>query len=135
MIDAALTYGVPASHADLLMQPLVGVLTTVGRDGVPQSTAVWYLLDEGEVRISVRTDRQKYRNLQRNPVASLLVVDPARTSRTLEIRADVEIRPDPGAAHAQRFAPMYGSATSAWDPPGVERAVLALTPRRIVTLG
>jgi PPOX class probable F420-dependent enzyme len=135
MTDAALTYGVPASHADLLTQPLVGVFTTVGRDGVPQSTAVWYLLDEGEVRVSVRTDRQKYRNLQRHPMASLLIVDPAKTSRTLEIRGDVEIRPDPGKMQAQRFAPVYGHATSAWDPPDVERAVLALTPRRIVTLG
>jgi hypothetical protein len=46
---------VPESHTDLLTQPLVGVVTTIGADGLPQSTALWYLLDHGELKISVRT--------------------------------------------------------------------------------
>src|SRR5688572_27542177 len=35
---------VPESHAGLLDAP-VGVLTTIGKDGFPQATAVWFIWD------------------------------------------------------------------------------------------
>jgi PPOX class probable F420-dependent enzyme len=133
--DAAIAFGVPESHADLLSQPLVGVLTTIGADGLPQSTALWYLLDEGELKISVMTSRQKYKNLLADPKATLFIFDPNSTGKTLEIRGEVEIRPDPDKAQAARFAPTYGSAASEWDPQGAIRVVLVLKPKRIVTFG
>jgi PPOX class probable F420-dependent enzyme len=133
--DAAVAYGVPESHAGLLTQPLVGVFTTIGADGLPQSTALWYLLHDDELKISVRTDRQKHKNLQANPHATLFIFDPGTTLRTLEIRGEIQIRPDPTKAEAERFAPSYGHAPSAWDPEGATRTVLVLKPRRIVTLG
>jgi PPOX class probable F420-dependent enzyme len=133
--DAAIAFGVPESHADLLSQPLVGVLTTIGADGLPQSTALWYLLDEGELKISVMTSRQKYKNLLADPKATLFIFDPNATGKTLEIRGEVEIRTDPDKAQAARFAPIYGSAASEWDPDGTIRAVLVLKPKRIVAFG
>lgn len=134
-MPAAASPGFPESHADLLTRPLVGVLTTIGDDGLPQSTALWYLLDEGELKISVRTDRQKYRNLLANPKATLFILDPESSVRTLEIRGEVELRPDPDKEQAARFAPTYGRPPSAWDPEGADRAILVLKPTRIVTLG
>jgi PPOX class probable F420-dependent enzyme len=133
--DAATPTGVPTTHLDLLSQPLIGVLTTIGSDGLPQSTALWFLLDEGELTMSVRTDRQKYRNLLANPNATLFIFDAQSTSRTLEIRGEIEIRPDPDKEHAAKFASVYGDAASAWDPEGVARVVLVLTPRRVVAFG
>ena len=135
MSDAAIALGVPDTHVDLLSQPLIGVLTTIGADGLPQSTALWFLLGDGEVKMSVRTDRQKYRNLLANPKATLFVLDPQNSARTLEIRGEVEIRPDPDKAHAESFSPVYGSAASAWDPEGTTRVLLALQPRRVVATG
>lgn len=41
---------IPASHPDLLSQPLTAVLTTIGTDGRPQSTAVWYHFDGSTLR-------------------------------------------------------------------------------------
>jgi len=130
-----MTLRVPETHVDLLSQPLVGVLTTIGRDGLPQSTALWYLLGPEEVHMSVRTDRQKYRNLLANPRATLFILDPQSPGRTLEIRGEVEIRPDPRKEHAQSFASVYGEAASAWDPEDVTRVLLALKPRRVVAFG
>ena len=63
----------PDSHRDLLTAPGVALLTTNGPDGYPQSTAIWYLADEDVVRISLHTSRQKYRNLRRDPHATLCV--------------------------------------------------------------
>jgi PPOX class probable F420-dependent enzyme len=126
---------VPASHIDLLNRPLVAVLTTVSSDGQPQSTAVWYLLDNDRLTVSVRTDRQKYRNVARDPRATFFVMDPGNTARTLELRCCVAVEPDPGKAHSEMFVPSYGSAPSIWDPEGTERAVLVLIPSRVVTVG
>jgi PPOX class probable F420-dependent enzyme len=133
--DAAIALGVPESHTGLLSQPLVGVFTTIGPDGLPQSTALWYLLDEGELKISVMTSRQKYKNLLANPRATLFILDPSSSGKTLEIRGEVEIRPDPDKAQAALFAATYGSAASQWDPEGATRALLVLRPKRIVAFG
>jgi PPOX class probable F420-dependent enzyme len=111
------------------------VLTTIGADGLPQSTALWYLCDEGELKMSVLTSRQKYRNLLANPKATLFILDPSSTGKTLDLRCEIEIRPDRDKAQAARFAETYGSAASAWDPPDTSRAVLVLHPVRIVTFG
>ena len=81
---------VPAGHADLLRLPATATLTTLDRSGRPASTAVWYLLDtDGELKSSVTTDRQKYRNLRADPRCSLLVIDPANSFRTQIGRAHV----------------------------------------------
>ncbi len=81
------TTTVPASHRDLL-QSDVAVLATIGADGYPQVTALWFLADdEGVVRLSLNTTRKKLRNLQRHPECTLFLLDRANPYRTLEIRA------------------------------------------------
>lgn len=49
-----------------------GVLVTQRRDGRPQLSNVAYHLGEDDVvRISITADRAKYKNLRREPIASL----------------------------------------------------------------
>jgi hypothetical protein len=96
---------------------------------------LWFLFDDDELKMSVRTDRQKYRNLLANPKATLFIFDPQSTARTLEVRGEVEIRPDPDNEHAKRFAAVYGDSASAWDPEGVTRVVIALKPIRVAAFG
>ena len=44
---------IPESHRDLLAAP-VGVLSTIGPDGFPQATAIWFLAEEdGSVLFSL----------------------------------------------------------------------------------
>src|SRR5215207_1623780 len=85
----AMTLDVPDTHVDLLEAPNTAVLTTIGANGQPQSTAVWFLVEDGVLKTSITTDRQKYRNLSRNPKATLFVLDPTNPYRTVEIRATV----------------------------------------------
>ena len=51
-----------------------GVLATLKRDGRPQLSNVSYMLDDGEVKISVTRDRAKTRNARRDPRVSMSVV-------------------------------------------------------------
>jgi PPOX class probable F420-dependent enzyme len=50
-----------------------GVLVTLKRDGRPQLSNITYHVSDGVVRISITADRAKYRNLVRDPRASLHV--------------------------------------------------------------
>jgi PPOX class probable F420-dependent enzyme len=66
---------VPESHRDLL-DGRFATLATVGPDGRPQLSEVWFLAEDDAVRVSLNVTRQKTRNLVANPVVSLLLLDP-----------------------------------------------------------
>jgi PPOX class probable F420-dependent enzyme len=85
------TLPIPASHLDLLIRPICGVLTTMGGDGQPQSSLVWVDVDGVFARINTTLQRQKGRNVLANPKVSLLVVDPDNTARYIQIRGDAEL--------------------------------------------
>jgi PPOX class probable F420-dependent enzyme len=82
---------IPASHIDLLTRPICGVLTTMARDGQPQSSLVWVDHDGECALVNTTLARQKGRNLLANRKVSLLVVDPDDTSRFIQIRCDAEL--------------------------------------------
>lgn len=128
---------IPASHRDLLETNQVVVLATVGSGGVPQVTATWFLAeDDGTVKLSLNTSRQKTRNLQRHPEATLFFFDPANPYRTLEIRARAGVEPDADYAFADRIGARYGGAdVRAMDQPGEERVVVSFVPIRVNTFG
>jgi PPOX class probable F420-dependent enzyme len=126
---------IPDSHRDLLEAPGVGVLTTVGRDGLPQSTAVWYMRDGDVIRTSLITTRQKYRNLVRHPLATLFVFDPTNPYRTVEVRGDASIEDDPGTSFFDQIIRHYGQGPETFPAPREGRVILTIRPRRVVTNG
>ena len=98
---------VPRTHLDLLTRPVCGVFTTLSRDGQPQSTLVWVDLDQECARLNTTLQRQKGRNLLRNQKVSLLVVDPANTSRFIQIRGDAELITDGAQGHLDALTRKY----------------------------
>ena len=128
---------IPASHRDLLASNQVVGLATVGSDGFPQVTAAWFLAeDDGTVKLSLNTARQKTKNLRRHPEATLFFFDPANPYRTLEIRARAEVEPDADYAFADRLGAKYGGADLRQnDQPGESRVVVSFVPVRINTFG
>ena len=122
---------IPASHLDLL-EASVAVLATVGPDGRPQQSVVWFLADGDLVRVSLNDSRQKTKNLLRNPVVDLLILDLAHTYRYLEIRGDAQIEPDPDYVIADRVGAKYDNADLRHhDRPGQSRVVLTIRPTTI----
>jgi PPOX class probable F420-dependent enzyme len=121
---------IPESHRDLL-DAQVATLATVGPDGRPQLSEVWFLVDDGTIRISLNTSRQKVKNLRRNPACTLLVLDLDNPQRYLEVRADARIEPDDDYAFADRVGAKYGSDLRVHDQPGESRITVELVPVRI----
>jgi PPOX class probable F420-dependent enzyme len=121
---------IPASHRDLL-ESNVATLATVGPDGRPQLTEVWFLEDDGSVAISLNTSRQKIKNLTERPQCSLLILDLAVTQRYLEIRGDAEITPDEDYVFADKVGRKYGADLRVHDGPGDQRVVVRIIPHRV----
>jgi PPOX class probable F420-dependent enzyme len=125
---------IPDTHRDLL-NAQVGVLGTIGASGRPQLSAIWFLAEGDTVKLSLNTSRQKVKNLQANPGASLLILDPASPYRYLELRGDAEISPDPDYVFADKVGAKYGADLRDRDKPGDVRVVVTITPTRVVTWG
>src|SRR5262245_41766141 len=125
----------PESHRDLLDAD-VAMLATIGHDGYPQVTALWFLFDDGMLRLSLNTTRQKVKNLQAHPECTLFILDRANPYRTLEVRARAEITPDADYAFAKKLGAKYGGADlSTRDRPGETRVVVSLQPIKVNTWG
>jgi PPOX class probable F420-dependent enzyme len=121
---------IPDSHRDLLDLP-VATLATVGSDGRPQLSAVWFLAEGDDLKISLNTARQKVRNLQRRPECTLFLLDLANPYRYLEVRGDAEVTPDENYEFASRVGAKYGSDVKAMDGPGQSRVVVTVKPAKI----
>jgi PPOX class probable F420-dependent enzyme len=128
---------IPESHRDLVSASQVVTLATHGKDGFPQVTALWFLQeDDGTIRVSLNTARQKTRNLQQTPQATLFFVDPANPYRTLEIRANATMEDDPDYTFADRVGAKYGGANLRdMDGPGQSRVVVSFEPVKVNTFG
>ena len=101
------TVPIPASHVDLLVRPVCGVLTTMLPDGQPQSTLMWLDYDGACARVNTTLERRKGRNLLANPRVSLLVVDPDNTGRFIQIRGDAELIMDGALEHLDALTRRY----------------------------
>jgi PPOX class probable F420-dependent enzyme len=126
---------VPESHRDLL-DSRFATLATVGPDGRPQVSEVWFLAEDDAVRVSLNVTRQKTKNLVANPAISVLLLDLANPLRYLELRGDAEITPDDDYSFADRLAAKYGEGVDLrqMDAPGQTRVVVTVKPVRVVAV-
>ncbi len=127
---------IPASHRDIVEQSQIVTLATLSADGSPHVTAMWFLWDDGTLRLSLNTARQKARNLLRDPRLSAFFVDPRNPYRTVEIRGSAQIVPDPDYVLADRVGAKYGAASlREMDQAGESRIAVTVIADKILTFG
>jgi PPOX class probable F420-dependent enzyme len=117
----------PDSHRDLLDAEFAS-LATIGDDGFPQSTELWFLHDAGELKLSLNTVRLKTRNLRKRPLCSLLLLDLKNPYRYLEVRGRARIEPDDDYAFADKLGAKYHTDLREIDQPGESRVVVTIEP-------
>ena len=118
----------PDTHRDLLDGQFAS-LATIGRDGFPQVTEIWFLHDEGELKLSLNSARLKTRNLQRDPKVSLMLLDLEVPYRYLEVRGNARVEPDDDYEFARKLGAKYGGADlKEHDQPGESRVVVTIEP-------
>ncbi len=126
---------IPSSHLDLLEAPIPVSIATVGPTGHPQITAIWVFVEGQNVVTSLAGVRQKLKNLQARPQATVFVIDPANPFRTLEVRGDVTIESDPDLATLKRVLAAYGTDLESFPGPLEDRTTVTLRPTHVVALG
>jgi PPOX class probable F420-dependent enzyme len=121
----------PDSHRDLL-DAQVATFATIGGNGLPQLTEVWFLHDDGELKLSLNDSRLKTRNLQKRPECSVLLLDLQNPYRYLEVRGNARLEPDDDYTFARKLGAKYGGAdVSEHDKPGDSRVVVTIEPANV----
>ncbi len=129
----------PAEIDEFLARPLVGVITTMDAEGRPRATPIWYAWKAGAAYMFTSRDSLKWRNLERNPYASLCVDwrEPPYAAVTMDgpVREVGESVYELALGMARRY---YGEeegrefAEAYRDEPS-DTVVFALTPHRVAS--
>jgi len=103
---------IPERFHDLFDETNFATFATVMPAGTPQQTVVWIDRERrsGADRVLVNTEsgRQKHRNVQRNPLVGVSIMDPEDPYRYVSVRGRVEEVTKEGAdEHADRLAQAY----------------------------
>lgn len=130
---------IPDSHVDLLTWDAKAFahVATVGPEGEPHSSPVWFEWDGENIRFSLTKMRQKYLNLQRDKRLALSVLDHANPYRYIEIRGEVvDVVPDPDIDFISRMAKKYlDKDRYPWHRPGDERVIMVVRPVKVSGMG
>jgi PPOX class probable F420-dependent enzyme len=126
---------IPASHEDILDKKGFLVLTTLGGDGAPQQSTVWYAWDGDALKVSTTAKRQKHRNITRDPRVSGMILDPDNPYRYLEVRGEATIEPDPKRELIEELSQRYTGGAFDDPAPDEDRVIIRIRPSRAATMG
>lgn len=127
----------PDSHRDLLSKKAFAALATVGQNGTPQVTPVWFDDDGRHIRFNTAKGRVKDKNLRRNPVVALSIQDPDNPYRYVQVKGRVaEVTEDGADAHIDALAKKYlGRDKYPHRQPGEVRVIYKVLPERVQVMG
>ena len=116
--------------------PYVGVVTTLRQDGSPHSTIVWVDVEDGKPSFNTALGRAKPNHLQRDPRASLLVVDPNDSYKWVAVSGRAELTEDGADAQIDKLAKKYlGQDEYPWRKPTETRVKVLIDPERVDASG
>ena len=106
-------------------------LTTLFRDGRPQTHPMWVDADDEHVIVNTETGRQKYRNIERDPRVAIMIWDQEMPYRYAEVRGEVaEIITGPEAReHIDKLSQKMNGQPYGF-PIQTERVILKIRPIR-----
>lgn len=128
---------IPESHLDILKKKAFAHVATIGPNGEPHSSPVWFDFDGEYLYFSNTKTRQKYKNILKNPKVALSILDPDNPYRYIEIRGDViSIQDDVNNEFIDKLAKKYLSLEHyPFDSVSDERVVIKIRPTRSTFMG
>jgi len=131
----------PPAARELIESGALAHLVTLNADGSPQVSCVWVGLEDGEIVSGHLGDRQKLRNVRRDPRVSLSLegteVQPPGLKEYLVVHGRAQVEPGGAPELLQRLAHVYLGPDVTFPPmddppPGL---VLRITPERVGGVG
>jgi PPOX class probable F420-dependent enzyme len=112
--------------------PFVGVITELRKDGSPHSTVVWVDVEDGKVSFNTARGRAKPLNLERDPRASLLVIDPNDPYRWLAVSGRAELTEEGADEQIDKLAKKYiGKDKYPWRRHDETRVKVLIEPEKV----
>jgi PPOX class probable F420-dependent enzyme len=116
--------------------PYVGVVTTLREDGSPHSTIVWVDVENGKPSFNTALGRAKPNHLQRDPRASLLVVDPNDSYKWVAVSGHAELTEEGADAQIDKLAKKYlGKDEYPWRKATETRVKVLIDPEKVDASG
>lgn len=116
--------------------PHVGVATTLREDGSPHSTIVWVDVEDGKVSFNTARGRAKSKHLERDPRASLLMVDPDNSYKWVAVSGPAELTEEGADAQIDKLAKKYlGKDEYPWRNPEETRVKVLIEPEKVDASG
>lgn len=116
-----------------ILASATGVLATLSSQGKPQLSAVWFIVRDGHVLISINAKRQKAKNLQANPACSFLIYHPDTPNVFVEIRGSAQLITDNDYLQAAEIGEKYHADFRTFDQPGDQRFIVDISPAKVLT--
>jgi len=121
---------------ELLKQPNVAVLATVGPGGRAHAVPIWYLYEGGVFIMSTGRGSQKHRNVEANPEVTLVVDRRTLPYYAVMVQGTAEIGPPPSEESRLKMAVRYlgedmGRAYVARHGGG-DSVTICLRPRKFI---
>jgi PPOX class probable F420-dependent enzyme len=131
--------------AQLLATDAVAYLATLGKDGFPQVTPIWFVWEDGAFYMTSLTEKAHVGRLERDPRASICVEveepergDGDRPNRSVRATGPAEVFADTDGTWTQRITEKYirgpGRSDRVAQRSGQDRVVIRLQPVRLIGL-
>lgn len=119
-----------------LENPYVGVVTTLREDGSPHSTVVWVDVEDGIPSFNTAFGRKKPANLEQDPRAALIVVDPKNPYKWIAVDGKTELTTEGADPQIDRLAKKYlGKDEYPLRQEGEQRVTFRILPERVTMSG
>jgi len=115
--------------------PNLGILSTVLPDGHLQTQPVWVDSDGEHLLVNSEVHRQKVKNLQANPMATVTVIDKDNHFVWAEVRGQLveSVTGQVARDHIDQLAKKYLGVDDYPNPIQSERVILKIEPHRVFT--
>ena len=122
---------VPDSFHDILESRAFAFVATLGPQGEPQVTPIWFLWDGEHILLSLWDNKQKFRNLKRDARIAIAFADIANPYRYIEVRGRIErFEHDPNGAVSASISTKYTGRAGDAEEPGATPFVATVAVER-----
>jgi len=117
---------------ELLEQPNYAVISTINADGSVHNAVVWIGAEDGAVAVNSALGRVWPTNLEREPRATVLVLESGNPYNYVEIRGTARATREGADEHINSLTKKYiGQDEYPFRQPGEERIKFVIEPERI----
>src|SRR5487761_1072254 len=107
-----------------------GAFTTLLPSGQPMTHVMWVDADDEYVLINTEADRQKYKNVEKDPRVTVTIIDGANPYHYAEVRGKVaeKVTGPEARAHIDKLSLKYNGQPYPPDMIKTERVILRIVP-------